>query len=364
MSEQEVVPVDPSGTTGLAGNQLAGSPGLAGSSGSVGSPAGSGTPGGTGPMQLAMRRLRHNYVALFFGVVFLIIVIMCLLAPVYANHVAHTGPNDNNISEVININGKPTNVVSLTGIPIGPTWHSHFLLGADQNGRDVAVRLLYGGRNSLEIGLLATIITMVGAILLGVAAGYFRGWTDIIISRVLDLIWAYPALLLGVALGVSLAVGGLNIGPLHIQGGSNFLPALVIGVVYIPYVARPVRGEVLSLREREFVDAARTLGYGRFRIIFSEILPNLSSTLIVFFALQLAQSIVLEAALSFLGAGVQAPNSSWGTMLSAGVDLVTSAPHLTLVPGIMLIVTVLAVNIFGDGLRQAFDPRARIRAER
>ncbi|HEX4018278.1 MAG TPA: ABC transporter permease, partial [Frankiaceae bacterium] len=259
---------------------------------------------------------------------------------------------------------KQKNVVSLTGVPIGPTWHSKFLLGADPSGRDIAVRVLYGGRNSLEIGLLATVITMVGAIILGVAAGFFRGWTDTIISRLLDLIWAYPALLLGVALGVSLAVGGLSIGPLHIAGGSNVLPALVIGVVYIPYVARPLRGEVLTLREREFVDAARTLGYGRVRIIVSEILPNLFSTLIVFFALQLAQSIVLEAGLSFLGAGVQPPSPSWGTMLADGVNQVTSAPHLTLVPGVMLVLAVLSVNIFGDGLRQAFDPRARIRTER
>ncbi|MDP9117483.1 MAG: ABC transporter permease [Actinomycetota bacterium] len=315
-------------------------------------------------MRLALHRLRRNKVALFFGAVFVLVVILALLAPWYASHIAHTGPNDNHISEVLTVGGKTKNVVSLIGIPTGPTWHSKFLLGADPNGRDVAVRLLYGGRNSLEIGLLATLITMVGAVLLGVTAGFFRGWTDTVISRLLDLIWAYPALLLGVALGVSLAVGGLSLGPIHISGGSNFVPALVIGVVYIPYVARPIRGEVLTLREREFIDAARTLGFGRVRIIFSEVLPNLSSMLIVFFALQLAQSIVLEAALSFLGAGVQPPNASWGTMLAGGVDLVTSAPHLTMVPGIMLIVTVLAVNIFGDGLRQAFDPRARIRAER
>ncbi len=326
--------------------------------------SGSGAPGGSGPFRLALHRLRRNYTALFFGAVFLIVVILCLLAPVYSSDIAHVGPNANNISEVIKVNGKSVNVVSLTGVPTGPTWHTKFLLGADPNGRDVAVRLLYGGRNSLEIGLLATLITIIGAMILGISAGFFRGWVDTIISRLLDLIWAYPALLLGVALGVSLAVGGLNIGPIHIQGGSNFIPALVIGVVYIPYVARPIRGEVLSLREREFVDAARILGYGRLRIMVSEILPNLFSTLIVFFALQLAQSIVLEAGLSFLGAGVQAPNASWGTMLSDGTQLITSAPHLTLVPGIMLVITVLSVNIFGDGLRQAFDPRARIRAER
>jgi peptide/nickel transport system permease protein len=317
-----------------------------------------------GPLGIAFQRLRRNKLALSFGGLFLLIVIACALAPVYANDIAHSGPNSQHISEVINVGGKQKNVVSLTGVPIGPTWHSKFLLGADPSGRDVAVRVLYGGRNSLEIGLLATIITMIGAVLIGVTAGFFRGWTDTVLSRLLDLIWAYPALLLGVALGVSLAVGGLAIGPLHIEGGSNVLPALVIGVVYIPYVARPLRGEVLSLREREFVDAARTLGYGRLRIIVSEIIPNLFSTLIVFFALQLAQSIVLEASLSFLGAGVQPPSPSWGTMLADGVNQVTSAPHLTLVPGLMLVLAVLSVNIFGDGLRQAFDPRARIRTER
>jgi peptide/nickel transport system permease protein len=323
-----------------------------------------GTAPSAGPFRLAVRRLRHNKAALIFGALFLLILILCLLAPVYSKYIAHTGPNDQHISDVVRVGGKDKNVVSLTGIPLGPTWHSKFLLGADTSGRDVAVRLLYGGRNSLEIGLLATIITIVGAVILGVAAGFFRGWTDTIISRLLDLIWAYPALLLGVALGVSLAVGGLSIGPLHLAGGSNLLPAGVIGIVYIPYVARPLRGEVLSLREREFVDAARTMGYGRVRIIISEILPNLFSTLIVFVALQLAQSIVLEASLSFLGAGVQAPNSSWGTMLASGFELITSAPHLTVVPGAMLILAVLSVNIFGDGLRQAFDPRARIRVER
>ena len=321
-----------------------------------------GTAGGESPLLLAVGRLRRNKIALCFGLLFLLVVIACVLAPVYASQIAHTTPNDTHLSEVILIDGHPTQVVNAIGVPIGPTWHAKFFLGADPLGRDIAVRLLYGGRNSLEIGLLATLITMVGATILGVCAGFFRGWTDTVISRVLDLIWAYPALLLGVALGVSLA-SGLTIGPVTIAGGSNLVPALVIGVVYIPYVARPVRGQVLTLREREFVDAARTLGFGRMKILVSEILPNVFSTLIVFFALQLAQSIVLEAALSFLGAGVQAPNASWGTMLSDGAPMISVSPHLTLAPGIMLIITVLSVNVFGDGLRQAFDPRARVREE-
>jgi peptide/nickel transport system permease protein len=321
-----------------------------------------GTASGESPLRLAATRLRRNKIALAFGALFLLVVIASLLAPFYANHIAHTSPDETHISEIINVGGKPTPVMNNIGLPIGPTWHSKFFLGADVDGRDVAVRLLYGGRNSLYIGLVATLITMVGATLLGVVAGFFRGWTDTIISRMLDLIWAYPALLLGAALGVSLA-SGLTVGPITISGGSNLIPALVIGVVYIPYVARPVRGQVLTLREREFVDAARTLGFGRMRILVSEILPNVFSTLIVFFALQLAQSIVLEAALSFLGAGVKPPSASWGTMLAEGSPLISASPHLTLAPGIMLIVTVMAVNIFGDGLRQAFDPRARVREE-
>jgi peptide/nickel transport system permease protein len=316
---------------------------------------------GIGPYKLAWRRLRRNRTALFFGGVFLLIVIVCLLAPVYANDIAHTSPNANHLSETIKLHGKVTNVVSYTGIPIGPTWHSKFFFGADPNGRDVAVRLLYGGRTSLLIGFVAAVVTIVLATIAGVSAGYFRGWVDAIISRILDIIWAYPVLLLAIALGVLFALGAIDLGPLH--NGSLLVPALIIGVVYIPYVARPIRGEVLSLREREFVDAARSLGAGPIRIMVSEILPNLANTLVVFVALQLAQSIILEAALSFLGAGVQAPNASWGTMLAQGTPLITAAPHLTLVPGIMLIVAVLSVNIVGDGLRRALDPRAQVRVK-
>ena len=320
---------------------------------------------GARPFTLAWRRLRKNKLALIAGGLFLLMVLLCLCAPLYAEHIAHMGPNQNNVSGQVMINGKLTNVVSLDDLPIGPTFHERYLFGADALGRDLAVRTLYGGRTTLFIGAIATIITMLGATVLGVIAGFYRGATDAIISRILDFIWAYPALLLGIALGVALALNGLVIGGVTvIAAGSNLLPALVIGVVYIPYVARPIRGEVLSLREREFVDAARILGFSRLRIMITEILPNLSSTLLVFLALQLAQSVVLEASLSFLGAGVQAPNASWGTLLGDGTGLIVGSPHLVLVPGIMLIITVLAVNVFGDGVRQAFDPRARIRVER
>jgi peptide/nickel transport system permease protein len=178
---------------------------------------------------------------------------------------------------------------------------------------------------------------------------------------VLDVIWAYPAVLLGVALGVSLAVGGINFGLFQLSGSTLLVPAFVIGIVYIPYVAKPVRGQVLVLREREFIDAARQQGLGHIRIMFSEILPNLSSTIIVFIPLILANAILLEAGLSYLGAGVQPPNPSWGTMISDGISTIPAAFHNVLVPGIMLVLAVLSINIFGDGLRDALDPRAKVR---
>jgi peptide/nickel transport system permease protein len=314
------------------------------------------------PYGLALRRLRHNYKAIVFGSLFIVVVVLCLLAPVYARYIAHTGPNVQHITEVLDINGKSVDVVSLTGVPVGPTWHSRFFLGADSDGRDLAVRLLYGGRTSLAIGAMATAITIVLATALGLVAGYYGRWTDGVISRVFDIVWAYPALLLAIALGVSLATGGISIGPVQINSGSILIPTLVIGIVYVPYVARPIRGEVLALREREFVESARALGFSNLRIMASEILPNLTSTLIVFVPLQLAHSIILEAALSFLGAGVQPPAASWGTLLASGAPLFNVAPYLTLAPATLLVITCLGINVFGDGLREALDPRARVRA--
>jgi peptide/nickel transport system permease protein len=315
---------------------------------------------GVGPYKLAWRRLRRNRVALAFGAIFLLIVVLCVLAPVYANDIAHSGPNTEHVSEKVKVGGQLKDVVSTIGIPIGPTWHSRFLLGADGNGRDVAVRLLYGGRNSLEVGLLATVITMLLATILGVVAGYFRGIGDGVIRAVLDIIWAYPAVMLGVAIGTVTAVSGLNLGLFTVHE-SLVVPAVIIGVVYIPYVAKPIRGQVLQLREREFIDAARQQGLGHIRIMATELLPNMMSTIIVFVPLILANAILLEAALSYLGAGVQPPNPSWGTMISDGIHGIPAAFHLVLVPGVMLVLAVLSINVFGDGLRDAFDPRAKVR---
>jgi peptide/nickel transport system permease protein len=318
-------------------------------------------PAGVGPYRLALRRLRRDRAALAFGALFLLIVVLCLAAPLYARYVAHTGPNANHVTDTVRIGGTVKDVVSPDGMPIGPTWHGRFLLGADQNGRDIAVRLLYGGRNSLEVGAIATAITMVLAVMAGTVAGYYRGVVDGVTSRILDLIWAYPVVLLGIALGTSLALGGLNLGLFTVSGSSLFVPALIIGFVYVPYVAKPIRGQVLSLREREFVDAARMLGLGDLRILVSEVLPNLASTVIVFAPLMVANAILLEAGLSYLGAGVQPPNPSWGTMIGDGIALLPSSIHLTLVPGAMLVLAVLGINVFGDGLRDALDPRMAAR---
>jgi peptide/nickel transport system permease protein len=319
---------------------------------------------GLGPWRLALRRLRRNWTALAFGALFLLLVAFCAAAPLWADQVAKTGPTENHLTDQIVVDGERKNVVSLEGIPIGPTWQGRYFLGADENGRDVMVRLLYGGRNSLVIGMGAALITTLLAVVVGLVSGYFRGWVDNVITRALDVVWAFPVLLLGVALGVALALGGLKIGPLEIAGDSIVIPMLVIAVVYVPYMARPLRSQVLSLREREFVEAARAQGAGPLRIMFTELLPNLASTVLVFFTLLVANAVLLEAALSFLGAGVRAPETSWGTLINNGIDRITSAAHLTIVPGLMLVLTVLSLNVFGDGVRDALDPRAKIRLER
>jgi peptide/nickel transport system permease protein len=318
---------------------------------------------GRSPWYLAYLRLRRNKVALGFGALFIAIVLFCLAAPLWANHVAHTGPNDNHLTDQIKINGEDTYVVAPNGIPIGPGLHAKFLLGADDNGRDVMVRLMYGGRTSIYIGVMAAFITTFLAVAAGLAAGYYGGWIDSILSRAMDLIWAFPVLLLGIALGTALSVGGLKIGPLEVPADSLWIPIGIIGFVYVPYMARPIRGEVLALREKEFVEAAVAQGKGPLRIMFTELSPNLISTIIVFFTLNIANNMLLESALSFLGAGVKPPNASWGTQIAEGADRLVTAPHLTIVPGLMIVLTVLSLNIFGDGLRDALDPKAKIRVD-
>jgi peptide/nickel transport system permease protein len=334
---------------------------------------------GRSPWYLAWRRLRRNYVAFAFLGLFVIIVVACALAPVYAKHVAHSGPNTNHVTDVVKVNGKPTDVISQGGakvvngkltiksaIPIGPTWFSasgRFVLGADGNGRDEAVRLLYGGRNSLIIGIGSALICVFFAVILALLAGYYGGWVDFTITRFFDLFYAFPVILLGIALGSALAINGFHHFGITIAPGSLWIPTLVISYVLIPYIGRPLRGQILSLREKEFVEASIAQGANPLRIMFSELLPNVASSVLVFFTLIVANNIVFEAALSFLGAGVQDPTPSWGKSISEGQALIVTRPWLTLAPGLLIVLTVLALNVFGDGLRDALDPRAKVKIE-
>jgi len=332
---------------------------------------------GKSPWLLAWRRLRRNYVAIGFFFLFVAIVVLCLCAPLYANHVAHTGPNTGHLGETFTRNGKQVPVVSkggfdasgqfhAGGIPIGPQlWHAggRYVFGADDQGRDVAVRLLYGGLNSLLVGIGSAIICTLFAIIFALLAGYFGGKTDWVISRGFDLIWAFPVLLLAIALGTALSINGFHHFGINIQSGSLWIPILVISIVLIPYVGRPLRGQILSLREKEFIEAATAQGASSWRVMLSELLPNIASSILVFFTLIIATNILTEAGLSFLGAGVQPPNPSWGTMIADGQDRIATAPWLTIIPGIMIVLTVLSLNVFGDGLRDALDPRAKVRMD-
>jgi peptide/nickel transport system permease protein len=321
------------------------------------------------PWTLARRRLLRNRVALVMAGVLVLVVALCLCAPLYAHHVAHTDAFTSNLDGRTRVHGKlvPVMEASTAGLglgvtPIGPTWDlHHYFLGADEQGRDVAARLLYGGRNSLLIGAAAALITCLLATLIGVVAGFFGGLVDGVLSRLLDVVWAFPVYLLAISLSTVLIARGFSIGPFKLESGSLLLPITIIGVVYVPYVARPIRGEVLSLREREFVEAAIGLGASNWRLLWSDILPNVVTTVIVLFPLMLAIDMLTEAALSFLSIGVQAPQASWGTIILDGQDLLYTRPTVALAPGIAIAVTVLALNVLGDGIRDALDPRAKLR---
>ena len=332
---------------------------------------------GKSPWALAGRRLRRNYVALGFLLLFIVIVVLCALAGPYAHHIAHSGPNDNHLGETFERNGKQVQIVSkggfvngtfmAGGIPVGPQlWHAggRYVFGADNQGRDVAVRLLYGGLNSLKVGIGSALICTLAALLFALLAGYFGGWVDWVISRFFDLIWAFPVLLLAIALGTALSINGFHHFGINIQSGSLWIPTLVISYVLIPYIGRPLRGQILSLREKEFIEAATAQGASPVRVMLSELMPNIASSVMVFFTLIIANNILTEAGLSFLGAGVQPPSPSWGTLIADGQSRIVTAPWLAIIPGIAIVLTVLSLNIFGDGLRDALDPRAKVRMER
>jgi peptide/nickel transport system permease protein len=324
-----------------------------------------------GPWATAFSRLARDRTAIAALVVFILILSSCLLAPVYASW-AGVDPFRSTLDATTMVNGQQLPVMeqSTEGLglgynPIGPTWSfGNYFLGADNQGRDVMARLLYGGLNSLIIASAATAFTLVVGTILGMAAGFFGGITDMILSRILDVLWAFPIYLLAISLSIVLLRQGIRIGPVTVESGSLWLPIFIIGLVYIPYVARPIRGQVIALSKSEFVLASTGLGASSFRILLKDILPNVSTTLIVFVPIMMALNMLTESALSFLSIGVQPPDASWGTIIQDGQGLLYSRPMVALAPGIAIVISVLTLNIFGDGLRDALDPRSKIRLGR
>lgn len=323
----------------------------------------------TGPWRTALGQLRRNRAAMASVAVLIVVVLSCLLAPVYASSVAHTDPFASDVSGTTVVQGRTVPVLrpSSTGLglgvtPIGPTWDvQHYFLGADNQGRDVMARLLYGGRNSLLIGFAAAVLCCAMATLLGVLAGYFGGLVDSVLARLLDVVWAFPVYLLAICLSVVLLTSGITIGPVRIGAGSLWLPVLIIAVIYVPYVARPLRGQVLALKEKEFIAAGVGVGASDLRIMRRDVLPNVLPTVVVFLPLMTALSMLTESALSFLSVGVQPPQASWGTIINDGLGLLYTRPAVTIMPGLAIAVTAVVLNLFGDGVREALDPRARLR---
>jgi peptide/nickel transport system permease protein len=328
---------------------------------------------GRSPWALAARRLRRNRLALAALGLFLLIVVLCLAAPWYAHDVAHVNPLVPNLNGTTVIGGKVVPVMQQGGgtlhlgeTPIGPTGDPHhYFLGADNLGRDVAALLLYGGRSSLQIGISSAVICCAISTVVALFAGFFGGMVDAVLSRIMDIIWAFPVYLLAISISTELLThsSGIQFGPVHVNAASLWVPTIIIAFVFLPYVYRPLRGQVLSVVRKEFVEAAIAQGASTLRLIFSEVLPNAVSTVIVFLPLMIATTILTESALSYLSIGVQPPNVSWGSIISDGQDLLYSRPWVSMSAGIMIVLTVLALNILGDGVRDALDPRAKLRVD-
>jgi ABC-type dipeptide/oligopeptide/nickel transport system permease subunit len=296
------------------------------------------------PMQLFWRRLRRDKVAMVALVFIVILIAVAVFAPLIVSIAGAPDPKTQS-SDALDVFGTPT----------GPS--STHLFGVDRLGRDVFSRTVYGARVSLEVAIISTGIAVMIGTVVGLLAGFYRGWTDTLLSRLTDVVLAFPILLLG--LGLAAACSGANgcFGGL-IQPG---LPVviMVIAIINWTYIARIVRGQVLSLREKEFVEAARSLGAADGRIIVHEILPNLLAPLIVYSSLLIPANILLEAALSFLGVGVAGGTPSWGAMISEATSLFPDAWWFMLFPGLALLLAVLAFNLVGDGLQDALDPRRK-----
>jgi peptide/nickel transport system permease protein len=293
------------------------------------------------PRQLFWRRLRSDRFALVSLGFIVFLVIVALAAPLVVKLAGVPGPYVQN-----------PNATDAFGSPLGPSAAHPF--GVDQLGRDVFARVVYGARVSLEVGILGTAIAAAIGTVVGLLAGFYRGWVDTLLSRAIDVVLSFPVLLLGLGLGAACGVRGCVKG---VIGPGIPTIIAIVALVNWTYIARIVRGQVLSLREQEFVQAARSLGASNSRILFTEILPNLLAPLIVYSSLLIPQNILLEAALSYLGVGVRAPTASWGQMLADATPIFNTAWWYMAFPGLALLLTVLAFNLLGDGLQDALNPR-------
>ena len=283
------------------------------------------------------------------GLVFLALLhVLALAAPAVVTHVLHSSAYRLAIMERIHFDGREVEVVSAEGVPVGP--NPRFPLGADLIGRDVLARMIYGARVSLLVSTFGTLLAVLLGLVVGLVTGFYRGAVDSILSRFVDAMMAIPILLLAIALASVL------------PQGSVWTVVLILGLVNWTYLARIVRAEVLSLREKDFIEAARALGANDRLILFRHLLPNLTGQLLVFATLSMAGNILLESALSFLGVGIQPPTPSWGNMIQEGMAFYTVAWWITLFPGLAILVTVVSLNLVGDGLRDALVPGSRDRS--
>jgi peptide/nickel transport system permease protein len=298
------------------------------------------------PWELFFRRFREDKFALA-GLIFLIVLILvAIFAPLVCKLVGAPGPDT-----------ADPNALDIFGDPTGPS--SAHIFGVDQIGRDVFSRVVYGARISLLVAFVSTAITTVIGVLCGLFAGYYRGWVDTVISRTVDAWLAIPYLLLAIGLASACSFGNGCLGGL-VKPGVPVVIA-VIALTSWTYPARIIRGQVLSLREKEFVDASRSLGASNFRIVIRELLPNLTAPIVVFVSTFIPTAILFEAALSFLGVGVQPPTPSWGQMISDAAPNIATQWWYMLFPGLALLFTALAFNFVGDAFTDALNPRARKR---
>jgi peptide/nickel transport system permease protein len=297
------------------------------------------------PWQLFRLRFREDRVALVALAFIVVEILAAIFAPLIVRAIGHP-PNAQ----------YPSALSSQFGTPTGPSWK--FLFGVDSVGEDVFSRVLYGARVSLLVAVVATAFAVFFGVVFGMLAGYFRGAVDTVISRVIDVTLAFPILLLALGIASACSLGGGCVRGLIQPGLTTVI--VVIVVINWTYIGRIIRGQVLSLREKEFVEAARATGAGNTTILFREILPNLVAPIVVYSTLVIPQNILLEAALSYLGVGINPPQASWGEMIAEATPIFNTAWWFFAFPGAALLLTVLAFNLVGDGVRDALDPRMAV----